>query len=710
MRKLLPQRLHDLVSHHGKSLFCPISLFAEWSVVMTRSRLRLYRRTGAGVLRAAVNASGPALAEWPGPVGSIEQWRSWLAAAWADDAFRQTVTGASPDLARQVEAALKGRPSKVRRVRRAALAVARYAIRYTHRSTPFGLFAGVGLVEFGAISAVRIGDRHEAVRRTTPITVDSAISAREADGALMAGVEVCVNNLARVRGGRVYVPSEGASEFSLALSPAVALVLEAARSPILYSVLVDKLAAEFPAVDERRRDALVADLLRTRLLRSALRAPATCVDPAASLPVSVLEDSKLGPTAIDVRLDAQVRLPEMVAVEMETAATVLARLAPCPTGTQAWRRYTERFAERFGEGAEVGLEQLTDPEQGLGLPESFGSVSEPPRPMSRRDRLLLELAGAAAVEGRRTLVLSEAMVEELEAATGRQPAVLAPHFELCAQVQAPSLSALDSGNFRVRVHTVSRAAGTMTGRFWHLLPEAFAGSSDLPTVDPAAKLAQLSFHPSRIEADLLTRAPQILPRLVSVGEFRSSGEKALFPSDLVVGLRDGHLYLAVAAAGERLELLTPTAINFVWNNFTPPLVRFLAEVSRAATPQVTWFDWGAAWTLPFTPALHYRRSILVAARWQLRARTLPGRTAPLEVWAEQLHAWRGRAGVPDRVLLAVDDQQLLLDLTCGMDLDLLRSHLSGSPIAVLYDAPPPDADDWIGGRSHSIVLPLRSHR
>lgn len=428
------------------------------------------------------------------------------------------------------------------------------------------------------------------------------------------------------------------------------------------------------------------------------------------MPTGVLGVRGPRPVAVDVRLDADVRLPETVAVEMETAATVLARLATYPAGTPAWRRYIERFADRFGEGTEVGLEQLTDPEQGLGLPDGFGAVSEPPRPMSRRDRVLLDLAGTAALEGSRSVLLSEAVIEELEAAAGEPPTAAAPHLELCAQVQARSTQALDRGGFRIRVHTVSRAAGAMSGRFWHLFPQLAAEHAVLPTVDPQAEPAQLSFHPSRASADLLTRAPQVLPRLVSVGEFRDSVDKALFPSDLVVGLRGGHLYLAVAATGTRVELLAPTAINFVWNNYTPPLVRFLAELSRAATAQVTWFDWGAAWTLPFTPALHYRRSILIAARWQLRARALPGRAAPLDEWAAQLHAWRGRAGVPDRVLLAVDDQQLLLDLTEDLHLDLLRTHLSASPVAVLYDAPPPDADGWIGGRAHSIVVSLRSHR
>jgi len=301
-----------------------------------------------------------------------------------------------------------------------------------------------------------------------------------------------------------------------------------------------------------------------------------------------------------------------------------------------------------------------------------------------------------------------AMIEELEAAAGGKPQDPAPHLELAAQVHAASVTALDRGDFRLRVLTVSRSAGSMTGRFWHLFPGAEAAYAHLPTVDPEAELAQLSFHAGRVPADLLTRAPQALPRVVSVGEFRRPEPHVLFPRDLAVGVADGRPQLVECVTGKPLELLAPTAINFLWNNYTPPMARFLGEISRAASPQVTWFDWGAAWTLPFTPALTYRRTILTAARWKIRSRKLPARTAPLHQWADQLHAWRARFGVAERVLLAEDDQQLLLDITRDVDLDLLRAHLDASPfgIATLHDAPPPDADGWIGGRAHSIVVPL----
>ncbi|MEU8108682.1 lantibiotic dehydratase [Nonomuraea muscovyensis] len=80
----------------------------------------------------------------------------------------------------------------------------------------------------------------------------------------------------------------------------------------------------------------------------------------------------------------------------------------------------------------------------------------------------------------------------------------------------------------------------------------------------------------------------------------------------------------------------------------------------------------------------------------------------MDEWADRPHAWMSRFRVPDRVLLAEDDQHLPLDLRQDMHLDLLRAHLDASRtgVAVLHDAPPPDADGWIGGRAHSLVIPL----
>ncbi|MFC8419357.1 lantibiotic dehydratase family protein [Streptomyces sp. NPDC057236] len=675
---------------------------------MTRHRPSLYEATGQPMLRAAVHTTEPAMPPWPSSMAPAEAWRAWLSSVWSDADFRRTVSQASPHLAEQVLSIIDGRTPKVRRMRRAALATARYAIRYARRSTPYGLFAGVAPLAFDQTTSVRIGDEHQAVARSEPAGLEEVLSGWESNAARMADTEVCVNTLIRQRDQHIHVPSEGDAAFRIALSPALRLVLDLARSPIGYRQLSDKLAAEFPDVSGTARDRLLGELLQVRVLRSSLRAPATVVDPTDVLPPAARAHAADLRTTCDLRLDADVGLPEQVLTEVETAATVLARLVTHPNGTPTWRRWIEQFSERYGENTTVPVEVATDPDRGVGFPAGFVTASEPPRPMSRRDRLLLELAGTTAAEGSRTVAVTGAVIEELEAAASAKPHDLAPHLELAAQVHAPSVPALDRGDFRLRVLTVSRSAGSMTGRFWHLFPGTETAYANLPTVDPQAELAQLSFHAGRVPADLLTRAPQALPRVVSVGEFRRPAPHVLFPRDLSVTLADGRPQLVETATGKPLELLAPTAINFLWNNYTPPMARFLGEISRAASPQVTWFDWGAAWTLPFTPALTYRRTILTAARWKIRSRTLPARTAPIQQWADQLHAWRSRFRVPERVLLAEDDQQLPLDLSRDVDLHLLRAHLDASPfgIATLHEAPPPDADGWIGDRAHSIVVPL----
>jgi len=412
-------------------------------------------------------------------------------------------------------------------------------------------------------------------------------------------------------------------------------------------------------------------------------------------------------------LDATVALPASVGSAMEAAASALTRLAAHPLGTPAWRDYVERFAARYGEDVLVSVVDLTDRDTGLGYPAGFLESDREPAPSwSARDRKLLALAGGAAMDGLRSIDLSESVITDLERATGHarwNP----PHLELCAQLLAPSLQSVIRGEFRVRVLTTSRGAGTMTGRFLPLFDERDLRRmtkvyAALPTVEPTALQVQLSFSPRRTSAEPLARSARILPRVVSLGEHRSHAGEVIGLDDLAVLLTGGRLRLIQRSTGRVVEAFTPTALNFRMAVHTPPLPRFLAELSRAGCAQPTGFDWGAATALPFTPALHLGRSTLIPARWRLAAEELPRRGEPRGRWIERLHVWRERRGVPERVMLAEGDQHLLLSLRQDADVDLLRAHLDNAGHAALIDAPPIDGDGWIDGRAHSLVVPMVS--
>jgi hypothetical protein len=70
------------------------------------------------------------------------------------------------------------------------------------------------------------------------------------------------------------------------------------------------------------------------------------------LSMAVTEISAEGrtPLCLDMRLDAEVTLPEQVGREMAAAASALIRLSPNPGGSPVWEDYHRRFTDRFGTG------------------------------------------------------------------------------------------------------------------------------------------------------------------------------------------------------------------------------------------------------------------------------------------------------------------------------------------------------------------------
>ncbi|WP_246062258.1 lantibiotic dehydratase [Haloactinospora alba] len=160
----------------------------------------------------------------------------------------------------------------------------------------------------------------------------------------------------------------------------------------------------------------------------------------------------------------------------------------------------------------VPVNELIDPDRGLGLPAGFrGSRLPPPasEPLSERDAALMDLAQRATTEGHREVVLDDKTVQHLGA---QAPDALWPHAELWAQVHAPSRRSLDEGDFRVTVAGVSRAAGTTTGRLLDLLTPEEQGQLTapyrrLPTVREGALNAQASCPSVSGRGDQVSRAP-----------------------------------------------------------------------------------------------------------------------------------------------------------------------------------------------------------
>ncbi|MGI5238776.1 lantibiotic dehydratase [Dactylosporangium sp. CA-139066] len=558
-----------------------------------------------------------------------------------------------------------------------------------------------------------------------------------------------------------------AVECSMAYSAPVRFAVATAASPIRVADLQQKLLAEFPATSHSRVAAMVRELVQRGVLISALHSPSTEPDGLRHL-LAVLDDAAaadvapvaglvgslraiagdLGalrtipnvtaagcapiaermravaggpqtqPLAVDLRLDAAVTLPRQVADEVARAAELLARLCARPFGTPAWKAWHNRFYERYGVGALVPvLDVLAD--SGVGFPDGYPGAEGPERPLpgTIRDEQLMALAQRAALDGVDEIVLDEAAIARLEFSAdqaGLPPHLhvgcrLPPHLEVAVQLRAVDLPTLRRGRFTLEVTAVSRGAGVLTGRFLDIVDDngraALAASlAALPGADPQTLVAQVSFPPLDPATAHVTRTPQLLPLVISIGEHRPPGPDVLAVADLAVGCDGRRLYLAVPKLGARVEAVGLHALNL--HTHTPPLVRLLIELARANTAQVTTFDWGAARTLPFLPALRHGRIVLSPARWRLDRAELPAADSPWPDWDAWFAGWRARRRLPRYITLTEGDQRLPLDLDQPAHRVLLREHLTGAEHAVLTAVPDRTASGWCGGRSHELIVPL----
>ncbi|MFI6093544.1 lantibiotic dehydratase [Streptomyces sp. NPDC051218] len=142
--------------------------------------------------------------------------------------------------------------------------------------------------------------------------------------------------------------------------------------------------------------------------------------------------------SLDLRLDAEVRVPHQVLHEAERAAHALARLTCTQGESPQWATYQMRFWERYGAGVLVPVRDATDLAAGIGFPAGYPmSVwTETPLKVLPRDVQRAAMAMQAVVTGAREMVLADRDIDDLVAIEPDGP--VAPHVEMAFRIRAIS--------------------------------------------------------------------------------------------------------------------------------------------------------------------------------------------------------------------------------------------------------------------------------
>ncbi|MDS1269270.1 lantibiotic dehydratase [Lipingzhangella sp. LS1_29] len=688
---------------------------------------------GPVLLRAAHARAEDAPRSWP-DLGekSSTALRGWVLEVWRGS-LADAVRDASPSLAATLDRFCAGEALSEKRVRRAVTSLVGYVLRATGRSTPFGLFAGTAFGSVASRGRVRWGTEHRVLARVDEMRMQQVVEELEAVPEVVERLRVVVDNRIRRRGDHIVLTVDG-DRRELASTAPVEIALAAAETPISVAELVERVREDYPQASAARVVTLIGELLSYGFLRSNLRPVGTVTDaaghvlaelsrcgaadvPAAadvvarlpvanggtvSAPVRGADSSSADGLRRELRLDCDIAVPQILGLEVEAGASTLLRLSPHPQGHPVWRQYYQEFVHRYGAGVLVPLLDVVDGDMGLGYPATYPGSLMPPRsqePLEREARLL-RIAQDAAVSGADEVVLDHADVDRL---TVGDLARLPPHVEVGVRVSAPSMRAIEAGDFTLRLRP-ARAVGTFTGRFTAAESTMAEMYRHLPTATEGAVCAQLVFPALRASAGNVARTPRFLDRVICVGEYPPDGAEVLALEDLAV-LADRHqLHLVHVPSHQVVEPQVLHALSL--DHQAPPLARFLAHLPRGCLASFTRFDWGAATDLPFLPRLRHGRTVLAPARWRLTTDDLPSQGADPQEWRAVLERWREKWRVPAAVELAQGDQVLPLRLDERAHTALLRRRLHAAGQAILTESDSSDGLGWVDGHAHELAVPL----
>ncbi|MFI9503417.1 lantibiotic dehydratase [Nocardia sp. NPDC052566] len=682
----------------------------------------------------------------------------------ADPRVRRALTVGSGDLIRALE-----HPGADARAR-LAVKLQRYLIRMSSRPTPFGMFAGVGLAEWGTQTDLAIADAPPIVRTRPDMgwLLDFVATVEKRDE-VRAGLRWFANPAAFVQADRVFL-SERASigddaepaqrAMSLRATTAVRRALECARTPVPYHDLLDRLTVELGA-DSERVAHLLDQLWEQTLLLTDLRPPLTAAAPAryvaqrlSSIPAAAADAAALndlleridawdaldhdqaaaahpklvvtaqsvhaaktekGPFQTDMGLPfAGTRVSRAIADEAERTAELLLRLTSWPTGLAHLDSYRNSFLERYGMDREVGLLELIDPEIGLGAPGERVTTAPDDSRRYLRDRTLTDLALTAIRDRTQVVELDAATIAKLEI----QPiesAKVPTSLDISLFVVATSAAAVDAGDYQVVVgpNMGASVAGRVLGRFADVIgPRADAALRASADAEAAARpgrvWAEVSYLPRPNRLANVTIRPLARQWELAFDTTPSAPADRVLPlSELVVGVRDNRFVVRWSRTGEEVM---PCAGHMLNSQMAPTALRFLDEIKGYGRPMPTTFDWGPATGFAFVPRIQVGRIVLSPARWRVSTDVLAPTSAAS--FADAFAAWRELWQPPRYVYLTVADNRLLLDLDAPDQVEQIRIAARGNsrgPL-VLCEALPAPEQAWLAGPDghyiSEVVVPL----
>ncbi|MGY3718583.1 lantibiotic dehydratase [Sutcliffiella cohnii] len=586
--------------------------------------------------------------------------------------------------------------------------ISSYFTRMTTRSTPFGIFSGIG---YGSIDGERLNIEEFNFQKRVKLNVGwllSYIRKLEEDINILEQSEVKLNSTIQKKGNYYHYYSQFNSQEVLYIKSNDLLesILKKCRNGIQVKDLIYRISTREYSYDELLY--FLEDLIRMEFIYtewisilfnpnplSILINKLTSFNNASETSKEVLsiqflleeyEQSKIGSgTALLIDLITKMNeivtsygedvpivvnsyinegelsftLPSSVVNELKKVAECLWKITPQTEGTPI-EEYKLSFLEHYGTNVEVSLLELLDEDLGIGLP-NYTLKGNKVENKELTDLLVSKLVNS--INNKQLEV--EITTKEIEGLTAVNKYVDAPDsIELYCTILSDGTSSFNKGSVDLFLSSdvFSTQIGKSFGRF---------ALENNPITERMKELYQEE-DVMNVELSLLSSDTKMLNLLndVSINPYSISitnnRNNVITLDDLVVGVENDCFYLKSKTHHKRLQV---NKFNMVGQSHFHPIFQFLYDIFQ---PRRSWngFTWGTLANSVFLPRVKISRTIISPSKWQLRYRAI-GKELCFENWRDTFFAYFSKWNIPRLVYLSEGDTKLLLDLSKELHLKVI---------------------------------------
>lgn len=633
-----------------------------------------------------------------------------------DPVFREALYLASPRLF----SALQSRPGLPENL---LLPLTRYMMRSRYRATPFGLFSGVGTVNWGHDTKISL---KQTCYRQTRLDMDFLChfaQELEQNPDVQEHLIYYPNSSLYFLGEDIrYVERAGTPILSSVKNdPYVRSVLERAVSGADFPTLLETLRVQ--GVSEEEARAFLHELADTQLVVSELEPSVTGDDfpericralekaghPASQPFREILQKlrqldentgndpdlyremmdliSSLGVTPDESKLFHTVRLNtcEESAHTLdqgyqEEILRVIRKLgAFAYDGRSAGLKdFISRFYDRY-EDREIPLLTALDTESGIGYQTH---VSEDYTPLTEGITLPSEEKVIPPLKWREFQKKLFRILQKAQCEGAYEIPLPCPDRPGEIPLPGPSFAVMFRlvGHHKLLIESVGGSSGTcLAGRFGHASPDIARILTDIAEEEnknnPDVIFAEIAHLPEGRTGNILSRPAFRKYEIPYLAQSGRPPENQIHLRDLYISVRNNRVILR---HGKRNKIVIPrlgSAHNFRGHSL--PVYRFLCDLQTQDFHSSADFSWGEmAREFVFLPRVSDGRVIVSPAMWQLTSEHLKSLHGA-ELSVEDFEQWRKQYNVPQCFILAEGDNELFIDSSSSLLLRVFLDSLKG---------------------------------